>query len=43
MLREEALNVIAVDGGTAVVAEIVAQRPSAAKRPEDCGTENIAT
>jgi len=43
MLREEALNVVAIDGGTAVVAEIVAQRPSAAKRPEDGRPEKIAT
>jgi hypothetical protein len=39
VLRQKALDVVTVYGSAAIIAEVVAQRPGAAKRPEDCGTD----
>jgi hypothetical protein len=42
MLLEKALDEVAINGCAAIVAEIVTQRPSTAKRTEECGTETTA-
>ncbi len=42
VLRQKALDVVAIDRSAAIIAEVVAQRPSAAKRTEERGPPESA-